>query len=162
MTSSARPTWLPAVGGHSLRDSNNAPQYLYSSLDLPAHKKLKLRRDKAAIPQDELRQKLFDAERAHHQKATGSIIPESERSRIANVQSNEDQDSEISDDDEDEKPSEKALGKRPAVDSDDESDEDDDSDEDDTEELLRELEKIKQERAAEKERLEQERLYMIY
>ena len=43
MTSAARPTFLPAVGGHSLRDTLAGPQTYRSSKALNAHLKLKLR-----------------------------------------------------------------------------------------------------------------------
>lgn len=44
MTSAARPTFLPAMGGFTSRDRNNNVQSsLVSSLDLPQHKTLKTR-----------------------------------------------------------------------------------------------------------------------
>jgi hypothetical protein len=70
-----------------------------------------------------------------------------------------DVDSDISDDEEEIIPSEKALGKRRVAESEDEDSGSGSSDEDDTEDLLRELEKIKAERAAERERLEREKMY---
>lgn len=45
MTSAARPTFLPAMGGHSLRDTGAGPVSLQSSKDLASHTKLKYRYD---------------------------------------------------------------------------------------------------------------------
>ncbi|SCV68615.1 BQ2448_736 [Microbotryum intermedium] len=76
----------------------------------------------------------------------------------------DDDDDDEEDDDGDDRPKDKGKGKAVEDDDDDEQDEDDedesdsdDDDEDETAELLRELEKIKRERAEEKERLERER-----
>ncbi|KAM0753182.1 Cwf15/Cwc15 cell cycle control protein [Meredithblackwellia eburnea MCA 4105] len=57
----------------------------------------------------------------------------------------------------DEEPSNKAKGSDGEDDEDDDSDDDSDDDEDETAELLRELEKIKRERAEERERIEREK-----
>jgi protein CWC15 len=52
------------------------------------------------------------------------------------------------------------LGKRRVVESEEEDDSESSSDEEDTAELIKELEKIKAERAAERERLEREKMYV--
>ena len=44
MTSAARPTFLPAMGGYSLRDTKAGPITLKSAKDLNAHTKMKFRR----------------------------------------------------------------------------------------------------------------------
>jgi hypothetical protein len=43
MTTAARPTWLPAVGGFSLRDNNKLASKVVRNLDLPSEMSLKLR-----------------------------------------------------------------------------------------------------------------------
>ncbi|KAI8911889.1 Cwf15/Cwc15 cell cycle control protein-domain-containing protein [Gorgonomyces haynaldii] len=43
MTSAARPTFLPAMGGHTLRDTRNAPLTQVHAKDVNQHLKLKLR-----------------------------------------------------------------------------------------------------------------------
>ncbi|KAJ3048462.1 hypothetical protein HK097_010510 [Rhizophlyctis rosea] len=151
MTSAARPTWLPAMGGHSLRDRGNAPLHQKAARDLQAHTKLKLRQVGQNAPQelnrDELRDKLESKERDHFDKKgrpRDEDAEDEDAKRRKLLENNE-----LDKDDSDEEDN--------AVDEDD-SDSDSDSDEeDDTAELLRELEKIKRERAEEKERLEAER-----
>lgn len=49
MTSAARPTFLPAVGGHSLRDTRAGEQTYRSAKDLNAHLALKLRQPLAKV-----------------------------------------------------------------------------------------------------------------
>ena len=43
MTTAARPTWNPAIGGFSLRDKNNVPIRQVCARDLATHSKLKYR-----------------------------------------------------------------------------------------------------------------------
>ncbi|KAI8614627.1 Cwf15/Cwc15 cell cycle control protein-domain-containing protein [Chytriomyces sp. MP71] len=129
MTTAARPTWLPAVGGGSLKDTGGAPMMQKSSKDLNAHTKMKLRQSGQNAPgeilgRDALKQKLLAAERAAAAAAKGGIVV---------------------DDDDDDKQNK------------DDSDDDDDDSDDDTAELMRELEKIKRERAEDKERQEREK-----
>ncbi|KAJ3088734.1 hypothetical protein HK102_008056 [Quaeritorhiza haematococci] len=163
MTSAARPTWLPAMGGHSLRDTNRAPLNQYSSRDLAAHTKLKLRQPGQNAPEDieeaDLRARLEQAEQEHRAKSKKSIRDESEedlaltkRPRIEDTEPKS-LDADDTDDDDDDEGSN--AGRDSGSDSD---DSDDDDDEDDTAELLKELEKIRKERAEEKERAERERM----
>ena len=135
----ARPTFLPARGGYSLRDGHNAPQFLYSTLDLPAHKKLKLRQvgqsSKVDIKLDILKERLKLSETAYKKNKAKQDEAQDEKEK------QDDQDDIIVDYQDD--------------DSSIESDKDSDGEEDDTADLLRQLEAIKKERAAEKTRLEQ-------
>lgn len=43
MTTAARPTFAPAVGGNSIREKTLGSSFQFSSKDLAAHTKLKLR-----------------------------------------------------------------------------------------------------------------------
>ncbi|KAJ3383724.1 hypothetical protein HDU92_003955 [Lobulomyces angularis] len=190
MTTAARPTWLPAVGGFSLRDSNNAPQHMFSSLDLPAHKVLKKRKvgqnSKVDIKnKEEMIEKLKQAELEYFNKSKkskkGVNLSEEAELKLKELEKNIDADD--TDDESSEEEDEVATGenngkkevdlkgKKNMRDSDEEeeaktkesdksSDEDssDEEEEDDTADLLRELEKIKKERAEEKERLERLKL----
>jgi protein CWC15 len=93
-------------------------------------------------------------------KAEKLYYAKSKMGKVGGVVANPlDVDSDISDDEEEMiVPSEKALGKRRVAESEDEDSGSDSSDQDDTEDLLRELEKIKAERAAERERIEREKM----
>ncbi|KAJ3332174.1 hypothetical protein HDU76_001055 [Blyttiomyces sp. JEL0837] len=153
MTSAARPTWLPAQGGGSLRDTGKAPLHQTSSKDLAAHTKLKVRQSGQNAPdeiddRDHLKAKLLQAEREHKEKEFSKrqldfgdeeVAKKRKLLEEARLDADSDDGNEEEDDDEDE------------------DDDDDDDDEDDTAELLRELERIKEERANEKERLEREK-----
>jgi protein CWC15 len=129
MTSAARPTFLPAVGGHSLRDTGAGPVTYVSAKDLKAHTKLKFRKDQTTDDRLSLKQKLYEKEQEYLQKVTAK---QSFTSQIPNEL--------------------KMLD----IASDSDFSEEDDSDEE--EELMRELEKIKRERLEEKEKIEQEKL----
>ncbi|KAJ1540606.1 hypothetical protein HK096_010795 [Nowakowskiella sp. JEL0078] len=148
MTSAARPTWAPAAGGHSLRDTNRAPTLQFSSRDLTAHTKLKVRQSGQNAPEDledldqnALKHRLYQAEKDYRDK---------QRKRRKGV---------------DELLEEQRLQKQienPDADDSDEAEEDSDSDEDENEdedeaELMRELEKIRKERKEENERIEKEK-----
>ncbi|KAI8853536.1 Cwf15/Cwc15 cell cycle control protein-domain-containing protein [Chytridium lagenaria] len=131
MTSAARPTWLPAVGGGTLRDTGKARLAQLSSRDLVHYTKLKTRQpvpnaDNSADSRAELRRRLESAEKS----AKGGSGTNS-----GSMDESED-------------------------DTDEDSDEDEDDDEDDTAELMRELAKIKKERAEEKERVDREKREM--
>ncbi|KAG0317033.1 hypothetical protein BGZ99_006540 [Dissophora globulifera] len=174
MTTAARPTFDPARGKGS-----QAPTRIYSSRDLASHTKLKFRQT-GQTSQDELNRldlkaQLLRAEQDHYQQANKAA-------KLASGLSNSFKDD---DDDDEPQQKEIAIGegstesplerKRRLLkeaerldkdDSDDDDsdkgsddsdsdDSDSDDDEDDTAELLRELEKIKRERALEKERQEQ-------
>ncbi|KAJ3030520.1 hypothetical protein HDV00_008859 [Rhizophlyctis rosea] len=148
MTSAARPTWLPAIGGNSLRDRGNAPLHQKAARDLTAHTKLKLRQPGQNAPEelnrDALREKLELKEKEHFEKKgrPRDEDPEEEEAKRRKLLEANDLDKDDSDEEEEDE---------------DNDDSDDDDDEDDTAELLRELEKIKRERAEEKERQEAER-----
>jgi protein CWC15 len=134
MTSAARPTFLPAMGGYSLRDTKAGPITLKSAKDLNAHMKMKFRREDREIDEKELKELLKQRELEHKSKTAG--VGGSVGEKYKEI---EDLDKESDDDDEEE------------------DQEDSDSDEDDTEELMRELEKIKQERQQEKDKKELEK-----
>jgi protein CWC15 len=147
MTSAARPTFLPAVGGHSLRDTRAGPISYQSAKDLAAHTKLKYRQNGQAAPEElsreELKLKLKEKEIMYMQKVNSRgilflILAHLEKPNL-------DEFKEIANLDRDDTDSE-------------DQDEDSDEDEDDTAELMKELEKIKQERLQEQERIEQEKL----
>jgi protein CWC15 len=128
MTSAARPTFLPAVGGHSLRDTRAGPISLQSAKDLPGHLNLKYR-SKEEVTREELKKKLQLKEKEYLEKVRGKKLDTPMLEIL-------DQDASSSS----------------------ESSEDEDDDESDSEELMRELEKIKRERQEEEERKVQERL----
>ncbi|KAJ3289820.1 complexed with cef1p [Borealophlyctis nickersoniae] len=153
MTTAARPTWLPALGGHTLRDRGNAPLHQKSARDLASHTKLKTRQVGQNAPEElsrvDLKAKLGEKEREHFEKANKGRPREDEQDgedqpKKRRLLEPMDLDKDDSDEEED-------------GDSDSDSSDSDDDEEDDTAELLRELEKIKRERAEEKERQERER-----
>ncbi|KAK9712423.1 complexed with cef1p [Basidiobolus ranarum] len=145
MTTAARPTFDPARG-----KDNSAPSKIYSARDLANHTKLKFRQTGQGTQEEvdkiNLRKQLFLAEREHFEnqkKSSGqNQLDEKERKLLEDSKRLDADDSEENSEDSEE-------------DSEDSSEEEDDDD--DTAELLRELEKIKKERAEEKERLENER-----
>ncbi|ORX93262.1 Cwf15/Cwc15 cell cycle control protein [Basidiobolus meristosporus CBS 931.73] len=145
MTTAARPTFDPARG-----KDNSAPSKIYSARDLANHTKLKFRQSgqgtQEEIDKINLRKQLFMAEREHfesQQSHKGKADLDEQEMKLLEESKNLDaDDSEESEEDSEE---------------DGEDSSDDDDDDDDTAELLRELEKIKKERAEEKERLEKER-----
>ncbi|KAI9002308.1 Pre-mRNA-splicing factor Cwf15/Cwc15 [Gaertneriomyces semiglobifer] len=157
MTTAARPTWNPAMGGFSLRDTGAAPIHIISSRDLASQMKMKMRQPGQNAPEDldelSMKERLDKKEREHFMKnkglASGSSAGEDiqdeneehqrKRLRIDDFKMDVDD----ADDSED----------------DDSSDSEDDEDEEDDEaELMRELEKIRKERADEKRRQEEEQL----
>lgn len=168
MSSAHRPTWEPAKGKGDIAHLSQA----FSKHSLPAHTKLKFRRpgDTQRRSLQELKAELEAGERrakaARNPDADDADEDEGDAKRRKLLE-----DAKQLDADDDEAPPSK--GKQPAHsaaddddaddanddDDDDEEDEDesedDDDDEDDTEALMRELEKIKQERREEQERREQ-------
>ncbi|XP_050067503.1 protein CWC15 homolog [Anopheles maculipalpis] len=155
MTTAARPTFDPARGGSGRGEKDlSALSKQYSSRDLPGHTKLKYR-DQGQSTSEELRNRDFreelekrerdnkqgkgsavqTARRAIEQQGSGSVSGSTKRQKLdapQNLDADDPVDSENSDTD---------------------------SDEDDTAALLAELNKIKQERAAEtakKERSKQQ------
>ncbi|KAJ3276809.1 hypothetical protein HDV01_002863 [Terramyces sp. JEL0728] len=140
MTSAARPTFLPAIGGHSLRDTGAGPVTLQSAKDLAAHTKLKFRQkgqfSKEDMKRVDLKAQLQEKEQQYFQKIKSSTALST---NVAEEKFSEFQN----------------LDKDDTEDEDDDDDEEED-DEDDTAELMKELEKIKQERRQEQERIERE------
>ncbi|KAJ1891661.1 complexed with cef1p [Coemansia sp. IMI 209127] len=175
MTTAARPTFDPAKG-----KAENEFTYMTSAKDLPSHTKLKTRKPgqgSETYTTEELKRELQEAERLHFEakragNGEGGSLPDTEtRSRLENAKakyiemaqmldaesdasSNEDEGSHKSSDDDDD---DDANSARSASDDGGNSSSDEDS-EDETAMLMRELEKIKRERAEEKEREEQEEL----
>ncbi|EJF60725.1 Cwf15/Cwc15 cell cycle control protein [Dichomitus squalens LYAD-421 SS1] len=165
MSTAHRPTWDPAQA----KDVKGGSRQ-FSVRDMAAHTKLKFRQpgqtSTAEVAKRDLRAELLAAEaeaRDRKRKAEGKppLAVESAPREGQDEQSNKrrkllqealelDKDA---DDDEDEEKGEKAADED---EDDDDDDDDDDEEEDDTAELLRELEKIKRERAEEKERQERE------
>ncbi|XP_058118462.1 protein CWC15 homolog [Anopheles ziemanni] len=155
MTTAARPTFDPARGGSGRGEKDlSALSKQYSSRDLPGHTKLKYR-DQGQNSTDELRSRDFREELEKRERETkqtkGSAVPVARRSvdqgtaAIAGGPSKR-----------------QKLDAPQNLDADDPVDSensDSDSDEDDTAALLAELNKIKQERAADmakKERSKQQ------
>lgn len=156
MTTAARPTFDPAKG-----KANNELTYLTSAKDLPSHTRLKTRKSGQGGEQekytvDELKRELEVAEQKHF--AAKRQLPESggvdvseelEATKMKYIEMAQLLDAESSEEEEE-------SGSEEDSDSDD-SDDSDDS-EDETAMLMKELEKIKRERAEEKarEKAEQE------
>ncbi|PPQ93841.1 hypothetical protein CVT25_013550 [Psilocybe cyanescens] len=159
MSTAHRPTWDPAQA----KDVKGGSRQ-FSVRDMAAHTKLKFRQvgqtSAGEVQKRDLRAELLAAEQEARNKkrkaegkpplledTPGQVDEESNKRRKLLQEALElDKDD---DDEEDEKDKDKDEDEE-------ESEEDSDDEEDDTAELLRELEKIKRERAAEKERLEQE------
>ncbi|TPX38136.1 hypothetical protein SmJEL517_g00373 [Synchytrium microbalum] len=156
MTSAARPTWNPAMGGYTNRDSGAAPTKQIGARSLPSQLTLKTRQPGQNAPEDikerDLKKQLEEAEGKLVKGKRGREDDDEERAtkRLESIKNIDADDTDSEDDDSDK---DNTLNKSNASDSD-----SDDDDEDDTAELLRELEKIKRERAEEKERQERERL----
>ncbi|KAH9485610.1 Pre-mRNA-splicing factor cwc15 [Psilocybe cubensis] len=159
MSTAHRPTWDPAQA----KDVKGGSRQ-FSVRDMAAHTKLKFRQvgqtSANEVKKRDLRAELLAAEqeaRNKKRKAEGKPPLVEDTPAPADEESNKrrkllEEALELDkDDDDEEEEEEKDKG-----DDDDESEEDSDEEEDDTAELLRELEKIKRERAAEKERLERE------
>jgi len=158
MTTAARPTFNPAVGGNRASDGN-FPTQIVSAKSLPGHTKLKLRQpgqnNTEEIAKRDLKAELKKAEQDYKElKRKGKdqpllILDEEEREGVKLLK----------------KP--KIAEEEDVLDADDSFSSDSDSsdedssdassdDEDEAAELLRELEKIKKERTEEKARLERE------
>lgn len=139
MTTAHRPTFDAARA----KDNSSAPTRQYSSRSLPAHKTLKYRSAASAVPVlddaglEAMRIDLERSERAHFSKPEGqptlllgSADDEAEAKRRRIIEDTKDLDADASSEDESEES----------------------SDEDEAAELMRELAKIKQERADEEAR----------
>jgi len=160
MSTAHRPTWDPAQA----KDVKGGSRQ-FSVRDMAAHTKLKFRQPGQTTTSDvkkiDLRAELLLAEEeARNKKRKAAGLPPlavengavdeevSKRRKLLQDALNLDKD----DDDEDED----MNGDKGGEDNAEESEEDSDDDEDDTAMLLRELEKIKRERAEEKDKLERE------
>lgn len=149
MTTAHKPTWHPAVGGGSQGGWRyHAPRLQYSSRDMAAHTKLKTRQIGQNAP-EELEVRDFKAEllekeqkhfkKVHDEKVRQGLIQEKMPDTLLKMKNI---DFSKFDDDDD-------------TDSDDSDDEDEESDDEEAE-LMKELERIKQERIDEKKRQEAE------
>ncbi|KAJ8904160.1 hypothetical protein NDN08_000687 [Rhodosorus marinus] len=163
MTTAHRPTWNPARGGESQGGFRViAPSAKYSSRDMPAQLKMKIRQVGQSAPNEVQRRDLkreLQAREAEHFRKTNRLLDENEeealteslqRSNAALEYQRIDADVDLNDDifDSDKEKDGNDHGENEESES-----EDDDSD-DDNEELMRELERIKKER--EEERLKKE------
>jgi len=162
MSTAHRPTWDPAQA----KDVKGGSRQ-FSVRDMAAHTKLKFRQpgqtSSAEVKKRDLRAELLLAEeeaRNKKRKAEGKPPLAVENGSVdeeANKRRKLLQDAlDLDKDDDDEEVNEDEGGEKGDDDKGEESEEDSDDDEDDTAELLRELEKIKRERAEEKERQEVE------
>lgn len=145
MSSAHRPTWEPAKAKSDLSHMSHA----FSKHALPAHTKLKFRRpgDTQKRSLDEMKAELAAGEqRAYAERHPGQEFEDEEHGKRVKL---------------DESTTENTPATvPPGLDDDDdvasdEDEEDDDDDEEDADALMRELEKIKQERREEQERREQ-------
>ncbi|OCB91524.1 Cwf15/Cwc15 cell cycle control protein [Sanghuangporus baumii] len=173
MSTAHRPTWDPAQA----KDVKGGSRQI-SVRDKPSHTKLKFRQpgqtSTSEVEKRDLRAELLEAERAAREKkrkADGKPVLEDTPARTALPAIEDDETNkrrkllqealELDKDDDDDSSSEKSGAEANGDKKDEKSGSDDDDDdeseeEDDTAELLRELERIKRERAEEKERLERE------
>ncbi|GAA5892096.1 hypothetical protein JCM6882_005694 [Rhodosporidiobolus microsporus] len=181
MSSAHRPTWTPAQGKEGRQNSKS-----YSARDLAQHTKLKFRQPgqgtKSEVARRDLKLELLAAEQdANARKAKGErgyvmdqkllLLQQKEeeaegeaaakRRRLLQEAADLDKDDSDDEESEDDEAETQDKGKGKAADEDEDEDEDDDDSDDDSEdetaELLRELEKIKKERAEEKARQDRER-----
>ncbi|KDR75599.1 hypothetical protein GALMADRAFT_489720 [Galerina marginata CBS 339.88] len=167
MSTAHRPTWDPAQA----KDVKGGSRQ-FSVRDMAAHTKLKFRQvgqtSTGEVKKRDLRAELLAAEQDARNKkrkaegkpplledTPGEPVDEESNKRRKLLQEALELDKDDSDEDMDGDKDEKGKGKAEDEDED-ESEEDSDEEEDDTAELLRELEKIKRERAEEKARVEQE------
>jgi protein CWC15 len=158
-----RPTWAPAQGRETRVNTQQ-----YSSRDLASHTKLKFRQpgqgNTSDISRRDLRLELMRAEAKANGKEEDKGEDKGEDEQVAKRRRliEEAKDLDKDDSDAEEGPSKKdaAVKEKAAatgegdtdMEEEDSEEEDSDDDEDDTQALLRELEKIKRERALEKER----------
>ncbi|KAH9935188.1 Cwf15/Cwc15 cell cycle control protein [Epithele typhae] len=149
MSTAHRPTWDPAQA----KDVKGGSRQ-FSVRDMAAHTKLKFRQpgqtSTAEVAKRDLRAELIEAEAAardRKRKAEGS--PRWRKLLQDALELDKD-------DDEDDEDEGKGGDEEKGGGDDEDDDDDDDDEEDDTAELLRELEKIKRERAEEKDRQERE------
>ncbi|KAJ2036060.1 complexed with cef1p [Coemansia sp. S16] len=157
MTTAARPTFDPAKG-----KAPNELTFMTSAKDLPSHTKLKTRRPGQGTQEEytieDLKRELAEAEQAHFRAKRnsdeGGSLSEESKAQLEDAKTRYIEMAQRLD----------AVSEDDSSDDDDggggsESEDDEDSDdEDETAMLMRELEKIKRERAEEKAREEQDAL----
>ena len=155
MTTAARPTFDPARGGSGKGENDlSALSKQYSSRDLPSHTKLKYRQHGQGTTDEvrsrdlkhSLEQREQESREKRYREKSGGRVSESSSVPALKRPKTEALPQAINNPDADD-----------PVDDEDEEEEDEDSDEDDTAELLKELQRIKRERAEEQERLEMEK-----
>mmetsp|Transcript_1557 Transcript_1557/g.2951 ORF Transcript_1557/g.2951 Transcript_1557/m.2951 type:complete len:241 (-) Transcript_1557:752-1474(-) len=169
MTTAHKPTFNAAIGGPDQGGNRIiGGTRAYSSRDLPGHLKLKNRQTSSAeeAKKKDLKAELEDKERKHSEKRSREKDDRKRGDRGEDRDKERDRERKLLDapkdkgppvetnidaDDDDEEPPQRAFSKIADKD-------DDDDDEDDTAELLRELERIKRERAEEQLRKEKQRL----
>ncbi|KAK5080901.1 complexed with cef1p [Lithohypha guttulata] len=162
MTTAHRPTFDPARG----KEAQRGPAY-HQRLQA-AHTQLKYRKagqgGEAGFQERDLRAELLAAEAAHFSKKNGSssTTPAVAGSKRAIEQATDSLDSDQVQEDEEAKrrrilEETREIDKDDSDEDDDSSEEDDDDEEDETAELMRELEKIKRERAEAKAKEEAEK-----
>ncbi|KXN66024.1 Cwf15/Cwc15 cell cycle control protein [Conidiobolus coronatus NRRL 28638] len=155
MTTAARPTFDPARG-----KENKNPTLQHSARDLASETKLKFRQPGQTTEDEignlDLKEQLLQAEREHFQKKQAS---EQKQAAFQQRLTNEDLKrlEDAADEDADESDSD-SLPESDDENLNSDSDLNDSDDDDENAELMRELEKIRQERAIEKERQELEKL----
>lgn len=163
MTTAARPTWAPAKGGNEQGGTRIfGPSQKFSSRDLAAHTTLKSRKDgqdtEEELQKRNLREELDERERRHFSSKDRGYADDRDRRKGASAGNLYLEGSR--------REAEDKIAPRniDADDSDvdikndsDESDDDDDDGEDETAALLAELERIRNERAEEKKRLERQK-----
>ncbi|KAF2431778.1 Cwf15/Cwc15 cell cycle control protein [Tothia fuscella] len=161
MTTAHRPTFDPARG----KEAQRGPAY-HQRL-LPAHTALKFRQEGQGGDADnqvrDLRAELLKAEAAHFAKKNGTTIEQEEAASSNPKRTIEEATGDADDDAEDSEAKRRRLILEEARDLDadsdgssEESSDEDDDEEDETAELMRELEKIKRERAEQRAREEAE------
>ncbi|KAJ5287145.1 hypothetical protein N7478_002831 [Penicillium angulare] len=164
MTTAHRPTFDPAQGKEALRGP------AYHQRLLPAHTHLKVRQPGQGGDADnevrDLRAELLKAEAAHFAKKNGVPVDETAATEPAPKRQLESAEGQAEDGEQAEDPEAKRrriLEESRDIDADsdgseeDSSEEEDSDDDDDEAALMRELEQIKKERLAQKEKEEQER-----
>eukprot|EP00899_Mesostigma_viride_P024659 jgi/Mesvir1/5378/Mv15457-RA.1 len=167
MTTAARPTWAPAVGGDDQGGVRTfGPSRKVSSKDIAAHTTLKVRKEgqdtAEEIKKRDLRGDLEDRERRHfREKGKDKDDRKRDRARLEAPPEDQPQTREEEDGEGAGGGSHPTLNLRPrAIDADDsdgeapgeDSSDESDDDEDDTAALMAELERIKKERAVEEAR----------
>ncbi|KAI8917365.1 hypothetical protein BC831DRAFT_485244 [Entophlyctis helioformis] len=78
MTTAARPTFLPAIGGNSFSDKGGTPTSIVRAKEQTAHTKLKQRHDLFGTEDEsspaELKRKLLEDEREHFEKERKRLL----------------------------------------------------------------------------------------